>query len=97
MWSLRIILLKQQLSLIALLSYFLIDLERNPYVRIKNADALPILLRNNTISSPIIYISDANTKSLVLLTEIKENNSINENLYVFSVESIVDTISHYQF
>jgi len=47
--------------------------------------------RNNTISCPIIYISDTNTSNLVPLTESIESNSLNENLSIFSEECLVDT------
>ena len=43
------------------------------------------------ISSPIIYISNTNTNSLVPLTETTESNSLNENLSIFSEECLVDT------
>jgi len=62
-----------------------------------NTKDLPIWLRNNTIRSPIIYISDTYTNSLVPFTESIENNSLNENLFfsVFLRESLV--VSHYLF
>jgi len=87
--GLGVILLKQFLSLVVFLSYFLIDLVWNPLIPRESTSywyGLGIILLVD-----LIYISNPNANCLVPLRESLESNFPNENLSVLSKESLVET------
>jgi len=94
LWGLHVIVLIQYLSLVALLSYFFNRFGKKSFST-KSVDIIQIWLKNNTISSLILYIlKHKYTSSQVPLTESIEISSLllmRIFLYFHSGERLMNT------
>ena len=84
--------LDKTISIISSSLELLFDRFSKKSFRIKSVNVIMMWPRNKYLLVGLfIYILDSSTNNLVPLTETTESNSLNNNLFIFSGENLVDT------